>query len=84
MEWIRDAFILRGSFAHGRKRSSGGWRGWTLDEHLLLASFAFQLILKVVLADRGLYQLTDADETALEALERLAATPDLGAALAPG
>jgi len=43
--WIRDFYRLRGDLAHGKTRS-GRPLAWTMDEHLLLASFVFPLIVK--------------------------------------
>ena len=68
--WIRDIFRLRGDFAHGRVDAKYP-SAWTTREHLLLASFVVPLLLKLELADRELYTLTNADPDGIDAFEAL-------------
>lgn len=69
--WIRDFFRLRGNLAHGKVASR--YRAvWSLRDHLLLASFAFPLLLKSVLAKEHLYTLSEADQFQIDMFELLA------------
>ena len=69
--WIRDFFRLRGNLAHGKVASR--YRPvWSLRDHLLLASFAFPLLLKSVLAKEHLYTLSEADQFQIDMFELLA------------
>ncbi len=81
--WMRKMFALRGRAAHG-KAATQAKAPWTLREHLLLASFAFPLCLKLILRDAGAYSLTEDDEDKIEAFERLACAPDLFPTQQPG
>lgn len=69
--WIRDFFRLRGNLAHGRSRPTYPSM-WDIQEHLLLGSYAFPLIVKVVLAHDGLYELTEDDAFDIDVFELLA------------
>ena len=69
--WIRDFFRLRGNLAHGL--IAPGYRSrWTLQEHLLLGSYIFPLLVKCKLSRDGLYILTDLDHDDIDVFERLA------------
>jgi hypothetical protein len=50
-EWIREFYRLRGSFAHGNLAAEP--QIWSLAEHLALASWAFPLIVRVLLKGLG-------------------------------
>ncbi|MDQ3776615.1 MAG: hypothetical protein M3461_20805 [Pseudomonadota bacterium] len=69
--WLRDFFRVRGHLAHGRI-SPGHPAIWSLPEHLLLASYCFPLIVKLVVNARGLYELTRDDREAIDWFERFA------------
>lgn len=71
--WIRDFYALRGQYAHGTIATRYP-SIWTAREHLLLAAFAFPLLLKKLLADGDLYALTDEDVAHISAFEHLACT----------
>jgi hypothetical protein len=71
--WIRDMFRLRGHLAHGRTASNYPSIR-SINEHLLLASYAFPLVLKRRLTNEGLYSLTKNDNFSVFAFEKLAAT----------
>ncbi len=74
--WASDLKICRGSLAHGhREVRLRSW--WTVDEHLLLTSFAVPRLLKQVLSKLGFYELTDDDERDMNALELLLNLPNL-------
>ena len=69
--WIADLFRLRGDHSHGRKKPRYP-STWSLDEHLLLAAFAFPLLAKQLLSTRGLYVPTRNDVAHVSAFEHLA------------
>jgi hypothetical protein len=69
--WIRDFFRLRGNLAHGLI-APGYPSKWTLQEHLLLGSYIFPLLVKCKLSRDGLYTLTDRDQDDIDVFERLA------------
>jgi hypothetical protein len=69
--WIKDLFITRGSLAHGHGANAYP-AIWSVHEHLLLAAFAFPLLVKQKLAALGRYHLTDTDRTWIESFEPLA------------
>lgn len=75
--WIRDFFRTRGELAHGRKTQRYP-AAWPLQEHLLLAAFAFPMAAKSLLAKEGLYSPTRWDRVHINAFEKLAAKPLLG------
>lgn len=69
--WIRDFFRLRGNLAHGM--ITPDYRSkWSLQEHLLLASYIFPLLVKCRLSRDGLYTLTDSDQDDIDVFEQLA------------
>jgi hypothetical protein len=68
--WIRDLHRLRGSLAHGRL-SARYPSIWTPREHLILATFAFTMILKTRMVDRSIYSLTSIDVDGIDAFEQL-------------
>jgi hypothetical protein len=70
--WLKDAYVLRSQFGHGRVEQPQYRATWTEREHLLLAAVAFPLYVKAVLADEGLYQMTEADEMVNGAFDDLA------------
>lgn len=68
--WVRDFFQLRGGHAHGKMEPSKTSL-WTLREHLLLATFAFPLVVKQLLADESYYLMTSEDRADVGAFELL-------------
>lgn len=70
--WMEDFYGLRGDLAHGRMRSSKDLLWRDPREFLVLGAFAFPLVVKQLLEDEGLYQLTDEDHIRVDAFERLA------------
>ena len=68
--WASDLKICRGNLAHGHRGVRLRSR-WTVDEHLLLTSFAIPGLVKQCLSKLGLYELTDDDERDMNALEPL-------------
>jgi len=59
--WIRDFYQSRGQFAHGKKRALKKSL-WSINEHLLLATFVFHILLKIKLSEGGFYTLADDDQ----------------------
>lgn len=74
--WASDLKICRGNLAHGHGEVSVPAR-WTVRQHLLLTSFAIPRLVKQVLSQLDLYDLTDADERDINALEPLLNLPDI-------
>lgn len=66
--WFREFFRVRGSVAHGA-RTSKIPAVWDLPTHLLLASALFPLLLRMVLAESKVYQLTDHDLREMDCFE---------------
>jgi hypothetical protein len=74
-EWMREFYRLRGDFAHGQLETRQDMV-WSLGEHLVLATIAFPLLVKVLLQKAGEYTLTDDDLSQVNAFEGFADTPD--------
>ena len=68
--WLRDFFGHRGFHAHGRRAVSRPTI-WSRSEHLLLGAYAFPLLVRLWLAKRGLYTLTDRDQDDIDIFEQL-------------
>jgi hypothetical protein len=73
-EWMKEFYRVRGDFAHG-KLQTGQDMAWGLGEHLVLATIAFPLLVKILLHKDGVYRLTDEDVSEIEGFELLADTP---------
>ncbi|KQV45768.1 hypothetical protein ASC95_27530 [Pelomonas sp. Root1217] len=58
--WVADFCVLRGSAAHGKGRGRAP-TVWDHFPHLAFASILFPLLVKKVLAERGLYRPSDRD-----------------------
>ncbi|BAF59042.1 hypothetical protein PTH_0861 [Pelotomaculum thermopropionicum SI] len=72
-EWMREFYRLRDNLAHGWLEPCPQQpAAWLVGEHLTLARLAFPLIVKVLLENEGLYQLTQEDKTWLSAFEEVA------------
>lgn len=69
--WLRDLVILRHNHAHGMK-APGYHPCWSIEEHLLLASYIFPLMVKRMLHRNLLYRPTSEDEVDINAFESLA------------
>jgi hypothetical protein len=70
-EWMHEFYRLRGDYAHGKMRTRQ-LMVWRPEEHLLLASIAFPLVVRSVLARSGAYELTEDDLAQIDAFEKLA------------
>lgn len=69
-KWIRDFFRVRGHLAHGRTRHRYP-SVWHLREHLLLGSYIFPLLVRVLLEKQNLYSKTKDDRLQIDIFERL-------------
>lgn len=72
--WIADFFRLRGDHAHGRRKAHYK-SAWALNEHLILGSYAFPLLVKSLLAKHRLYALVHDDRIGIDCFERIASMP---------
>jgi hypothetical protein len=72
---MKEFYRIRGDFAHGRLNTQQP-SVWTPHEHLLLATIAFPLLVKALLARLGRYQLSDEDQVQRNALEGFADTAE--------
>jgi len=61
--WVRDLCDARNSAAHG-VRTNGQPSVWQSQNHLLFSSWLFPLMVKKILVDAGLYQLSYEDMAA--------------------
>jgi hypothetical protein len=66
--WIADFYELRNAHAHGSPAPPGGLV-WDRTEHLLLGAYAFPLLAKCLLEEQHFYQLTEADQRAIDLFE---------------
>lgn len=66
--WVTDFCILRGSAAHGKGRGRAP-TVWDHFQHLAFAAILFPLLVKKLLAERGLYSTTDRDNDEFEHIE---------------
>jgi len=71
-EWMREFYRVRGDFAHGKLVTKQPMAWDKPLEHLFLASVAFPLLVRSLLADKCSYELTREDKTQIEAFERFA------------
>src|ERR1041384_2296579 len=74
-EWMQEFYRVRGDSAHGQLNTRQPM-SWTASKHLLLASIAFPLLVRALLADHGVYQFSREDQVQSNAFESLADTPD--------
>jgi hypothetical protein len=73
-EWMKEFYRIRGDFAHGRLATQKPVV-WNHLEHLVLATIAFPLVVKNLLAKETMYNLADDDTIATDCFEKLADTP---------
>ena len=74
-EWMREFYQLRGAYAHGKLVPQQPMK-WTVQEHFILATIAFPLVVKSLLVEAGKYSLTNDDEAQIACFEGLANTPN--------
>ncbi len=70
MKWAKELYETRSSFVH-HGPGNGESRNWTPWQHVIAASFAFPLTVKLLLAEAGFYRLSDDDKCWCGALDRL-------------
>lgn len=73
--WVRDLYRVRNPTAHGGGCHTGKL-AWALDEHLTMGAFLFPNLVKLLLANDGLYELTWDDRAACDAVDMLLAETD--------
>lgn len=66
--WIADFYDLRNAHAHGSQTPPADLV-WDRKEHLLLGAYAFPLLVKSLLSEENVYQLTEADQKAIDLFE---------------
>lgn len=69
--WLKDGYILRSQFGHGRVEAPGYSSIWTEREHLLLSAVAFPLYAKAILEKEGLYEMSAHDVIMDRAFDQL-------------
>ncbi|MCA6519567.1 MAG: hypothetical protein IM556_13140, partial [Pseudanabaena sp. M110S1SP2A07QC] len=74
--WIRDLFRLRGDLAHG-KIIKNFTSVWSINEHLILGSFIFPLVAKILLSKQNIYNLSKNDSLYVDVFERFLCQPSL-------
>ncbi len=73
--WMREFCRIRGDFAHGKLNTQQP-ATWNPFEHLVLATIAFPFVVKSLLRQASMYDLTDADLAQIDCFEKLADTVD--------
>jgi len=66
--WIADFYELRNAHAHGSQTPPSGLV-WDRMEHLLLGAYVFPLLVKSLLSEENRYELTEADQKAIDLFE---------------
>jgi hypothetical protein len=69
--WMGDLYDLRNAHAHGDQVQPADLM-WDRMEHLLLGAYAFPLLVKSLLSEEQLYQLTAQDQKAIDVFEPFA------------
>jgi hypothetical protein len=72
-KWAQELYELRNNYAHGLDYDSRMW-GWAPIEHVVMAAFAFPLLVKLMLSAEQHYRLTDDDDGKLAAIDKLLGT----------
>lgn len=70
-EWMREFYRIRGDFAHGKLNTQQP-TVWNPLEHIVLATIAFPLVVRSLLAEGGNYALTDEYKAQTNVFEQLA------------
>lgn len=68
--WALELYILRNAYVHGVDTSKKQWV-WTSNEHLLMGTYVFPLLLKVIMSKERRYQLSEEDVYKLLAIDDL-------------
>ncbi|CAN7380061.1 hypothetical protein LJR016_002222 [Devosia sp. LjRoot16] len=69
-KWMKELYEQRSVTAHGKERDHLS-SNWVVGQHMVIAAFVFPLLLKVMLSDAGLYELTDNEEVDCEVVDDL-------------
>lgn len=69
-KWAQEIYHLRSDFTHGNDPARRSW-GWSVLEHLVMASFVFPLLVKVLLAQASRYSLLENDIDRLQVIDHL-------------
>ena len=69
-KWIQELYHLRNAFIHGNELSERTW-GWSLLEHLVMSTFLFPRIVKIILAEQSVYSLSEEDLQDLYCVDNL-------------
>lgn len=72
--WMYELYCFRNYYVHGNDLSRHKW-SWDANEHLLMGSYIFPLLIKVLLANEGKYELTEEDEFKLVTIDDLLDLP---------
>ena len=73
--WMREFYRIRGDFAHGRLNVQQPTI-WNPREHLMLATIAFPLLVKLLLNKASDYALTGNDQAQINVFEKFAGACD--------
>jgi len=69
-KWMQELYHLRNTYTHGNDPSERTW-GWSVLEHLVMATFFFPRIVKMLLAQQSLYVLSKEDKKELYCIDNL-------------
>ena len=69
-KWAQELYQMRNDFTHGNEIARRRW-GWSITEHLVMASFMFPLLVKILLAESSNYILTKTDLNHMKAIDHL-------------
>ncbi len=72
-KWIEELYNLRSKSAHKGTHAGRNW-AWLPREHLVMAAFVFPLLIKLMLAREGFYELSDEDRAHGGAVDRILAS----------
>jgi hypothetical protein len=73
--WVRECHVLRSKYVHGNKIDDKNMT-WSPYEHVVFASWLFPFLVKLLMKDEGLYQLSRRDLDSLNAVDYLLDTSD--------
>lgn len=68
--WIFELYSLRSMIAHGRPLDSRSWT-WSLEEHLVMATYVFPLVVKLLLKKEKCYSISIDDEAIFITVDHL-------------
>jgi hypothetical protein len=71
-KWIEELYDVRSKVVHKGTPDSRSW-GWSVFEHLAMAAHVFPLAVKTLLANDGLYTLSDTDRARGLSVDKLLA-----------